>query len=156
EDLGRARRLRVGEPRAAMKIRAALVLSVAFAHGARHPSALACGFDVRAPVDLVVGHSYSSASALRQPATFALVLEEGRPVVVQLAAGVLARGPAGRRAVWEVGVRAGTGSARPAPARSYGALLRASALAEPWILSLAGEYEADGRFDVEKGTVGIE
>lgn len=107
-------------------------------------------------IEWAVGHSYSSASALRQPATFVLVIEEGRPALTQMAGGILARGSQGRSTAWEAGMRANAGSARRSAARSYGALLRAIRAAHPWILALAGEYEADGRFDVEKGIATLE
>jgi hypothetical protein len=35
-------------------------------------------------------------------------------------------------------------------------LARAIRVLDPWILSLAGEYEADGSFDVEKGVLTVE
>ena len=103
-----------------------------------------------------IGHSYSSASALAQPATFVLVAEEDRPLLARLDAGVLARGPLGRLGAWETGARAATGSARPASRRVYGAVARGWRVVDPLLFSLGAEYEADGDFEVEKGVLNLE
>ena len=103
-----------------------------------------------------VGHSYSSASALAQPATFVLVSEEDQPLLALFDAGVLARGPLGALGAWEAGARASTGSARSEARRVYGGTARAWRVADPFLLALGAEYEADGDFDVEKGVLNLE
>jgi hypothetical protein len=107
-------------------------------------------------VHIGIGHSYSSASALAQPATLVLVAEEDAPLLARLDAGILARGPLGRLAAWETGIRAATGSARPASRRVYGAVARGWRVADPLIVAFGGEYEADGDFEVEKGVINLE
>jgi hypothetical protein len=107
-------------------------------------------------VEVGIGHSYSSASALAQPATLVLVAEENVPLLARLDAGVLARGPLGNLAAWELGARAATGSARPASRRVYGAVARGWRVTDPLIVALGGEYEADGDFEVEKGMINVE
>jgi len=107
-------------------------------------------------VEVGVGHSYSSASALAQPATLVLVAEEDAPLLARLDAGVLARGPLGHLAAWETGIRAATGSARPASRRVYGAVARGWRATDPLLVAFGGEYEADGDFEVEKGVLNLE
>lgn len=108
------------------------------------------------PVQVGIGHSYSSASALAQPATLVLIAEEDAPLLARLDAGLLARGPLGNLAAWELGARAATGSARPASRRVYGAVARGWRVTDPVIVALGGEYEADGDFEVEKGVIHVE
>lgn len=103
-----------------------------------------------------VGHSYSSAAALAQPATLVLVSEEDVPLLALFDAGALARGPLGRLGAWETGARASTGSARPQSRRVYAGMARAWHVADPFLVAFGGEYEADGDFDVEKGLLNFE
>jgi len=108
------------------------------------------------PIQVAIGHSYSSASALRQPATFVVIAEEGAPLLTRFDGSVLARGALGSSGSWEAGARASTGSARPESRRLYGGVARAWRVTDPFLVSLAAEYEADGGFDVEKGVAGFE
>jgi hypothetical protein len=103
-----------------------------------------------------VGHAYSSAQALRQPATFVVIAESERATLTALDVGVLATGPLGTRGGLEAGGRLSGGSARPRARRVYGGLVRAWRHFAPVVVALAGEYEADGGFDVTKGVLGVE
>jgi hypothetical protein len=106
--------------------------------------------------ELRVGHSYSSVSALAQPATFVWSADLDRPTLTKLDMGLLIDGPWDEDGGFGFGVRASAGSARPRPQRIYSSLLRAWRLFEPMVVSGQGEYEADGGFDVQKGVVGVE
>ena len=106
--------------------------------------------------ELRVGHSYSSVSALRQPATFVLSADLGRPTLTKLDAGLLVDGEWGTDGGFEFGVRASAGSLRPRPRRVYGSMLRAWKHWDPVIVAADGEYEADGGFDVQKGVLATE
>ena len=101
-----------------------------------------------------VGHSYSSAKALHQPATFALSV--GSSVTTDIQAGVLAGGPIWPGASLEIGLRTLTGSTRTKAEREYGAMVRGYTLIGEWVNALSGEYEADGGFDVQKGVIAAE
>lgn len=100
--------------------------------------------------DLLVGHSYSSARALTQPATFVLEGGRGAPLYTVLDAGALVRGSLADRAWLELGVRALAGSARTPAQRVYGAMGRAFAELDPVLMAIGGEYLADGGFDVRQ------
>lgn len=139
-----------------MKARGGLLAAVLLGCQAAAPGTLAAqdGFTVR------VGHSYSSAQAIGQPATFSAVRSRAQPWLTQLDAGVLATGP------WfpsllheaEVGLRFSGGSARPRSQRVHGAMIRGFRAIESarMVVALTGEYEADGGFDVAKGVIGAE
>ena len=112
---------------------------------------------VVAQTRLSVGHSYSSAGALRQPATVVALKAQGGPWLSKLDGGVVWRVPS-RRLTLELGARASAGSARTRAERVYGAIIRSD-----WSVPSTGigvtalaEYEADGGFYVEKGFVGVE
>lgn len=124
---------------------AALLVSVASSAAAAQEA-----WDVR------VGHAFSSAQALRQPATFVVIAESERPTLTALDVGVLATGPLGGRGGLEFGGRLSGGSARPRARREYGGLVRAWRHFAPVVVAVAGEYEADGGFDVTKGVLGVE
>ncbi len=100
--------------------------------------------------DLLVGHSYSSARALTQPATLVLEQEWGAPLYTVLDAGALVRGSLAPRTWLEVGLRARAGSGRPARQRVYGAMARTYAELDPLLVAVGGEYLADGHFDVSQ------
>lgn len=106
-------------------------------------------------MQLRVGHSYSSVSALRQPATFVVSADLGRPTMTKIDAGLLAQLAWGHGGV-DAGVRASAGSVRTRPERSYGGILRAWRTFDPVALAWDGEYEADGGFDVQKGILAAE
>ncbi len=99
---------------------------------------------------VLIGHSYSSARALTQPATFVLEGERGAPLYTVLDAGALVRGALTSRAWLEAGVRARAGSARPPVQRVYGAMARGFAELDPVLVAAGGEYLADGGFDVRQ------
>jgi hypothetical protein len=101
-----------------------------------------------------IGHSYSSAKALHQPATFALNVADSITTDVQ--GGVLVGGPIGSSASLEFGLRALAGSARSKAESEYGAIVRGFVRMGQWVSALSGEYEADGGFDVQKGVIGAE
>lgn len=95
---------------------------------------------------LLVGHSYSSARALTQPATLVVEGERGAPLYTVLDAGALVRGPLADRAWVEAGLRARAGSARTPAQRLYGAMARAYTELDPVLVALGGEYLTDGAF----------
>lgn len=101
-----------------------------------------------------IGHSYTSAKALHQPATFTLSVADS--ITSAIEGGVLVGGPVGRSASLEFGVRALAGSARTKAERIYGAMARGYAVRGEWVGALSGEYEVDGGFDVQKGVVAAE
>jgi hypothetical protein len=105
---------------------------------------------------LRVGHSYSSVSALRQPATFVVSADLDRPTLTKLDAGLMIDGPWAADGGFEFGVRASAGSVRPRPERVFGSILRGWKLFDPVVVAANGEFEADGGFDVQKGIAGIE
>lgn len=109
-----------------------------------------------APLDVAVAHSYLSSKSLGQPATFFLVGSEHEPTLSEIDGSILLRGGAGLSGYWESGVRALAGSARDKPDRVFGAVARGTWDLDPWALTVAGEYEADGGFDVEKGVLSAE
>jgi len=74
--------------------------------------------------DLLVGHSYSSARALTQPATLVLEKTRGSPLYSVLDVGALLRGSLADRTWLELGARAHAGSARPESQRVFGAVAR--------------------------------
>jgi hypothetical protein len=100
--------------------------------------------------DLLIGHSYSSARALTQPATLVLEKERGSPLYSVLDVGALVRGSLADRTWLELGARARAGSARPPSERVYGAVVRAYRELDPVLVAVGGEYEADGSFGVER------
>ena len=106
--------------------------------------------------DLLVGHSYSSARALTQPATLVLEQEQGAPLYTVLDAGAVVRGSLASRTWLEMGLRARTGSARPARQRVYGAMARVNAELDPLLIAVGGEYLADGRFEVSQPAATLE
>jgi hypothetical protein len=101
-----------------------------------------------------IGHSYSSAKALHQPATFTLNVADS--VTTDIQGGVLVGGPIGSSASLEFGLRALAGSARSNAESEYGAIVRGFVRMGQWVSALSGEYEADGGFDVQKGVLGAE
>ena len=96
--------------------------------------------------ELLVGHSYSSARALMQPATLVLEQERGAPLYSVLDAGALLRGSLQPRTWLEMGLRARAGSARPPTQRAYGAMARLFADLDPILVAAGYEYLADGHF----------
>jgi len=99
---------------------------------------------------LLVGHSYSSARALTQPATFTLEQERGQPLYTVFDAAALLRGALADRAWLEMGLRARGGSARPPGERAYGAMVRAFGELDPVLVAAGYEYLADGHFLVQQ------
>ena len=108
------------------------------------------------PLQVAIAHSYLSARSLGQPATFFLVGSEHEPTLSEIDGSILLRAGAGSSGLWEGGVRALAGSAREKPDRVFGAVARGTWDLNPWLLTVAGEYEADGGFDVEKGVLSAE
>ncbi len=98
--------------------------------------------------DLLVGHSYSSARALMQPATLTLEKVEGSPLYSVVDIGALVRGSLTARSWIEAGLRARAGSARPERQQLYGAMARAYRELDPVLVVVGGEYTADGGFGV--------
>jgi len=98
--------------------------------------------------ELLVGHSYSSARALMQPATLTLEKVEGSPLYSVLDVGALVRGSLAARSWIEMGLRARAGSARPESQQVYGAMARVYRELDPVLVAVGGEYQADGGFDV--------
>jgi hypothetical protein len=105
---------------------------------------------------LRIGHSYSSQSALRQPATFELSADLGRPTLSKLDVGFLVAGAYGGNGKFELGGRASGGSVRPRPQRVFGGMLRTWKSWDPVVVTLGAEYDADGGFDVQKGQLTVE
>ena len=98
--------------------------------------------------ELLVGHSYSSARALMQPATLTLEKVRGSPFYSVLDVGALVRGSIAERSWIETGLRARAGSARPESQQVYGAMTRVYRELDPVLVAVGGEYQADGGFDV--------
>ncbi len=98
--------------------------------------------------ELLVGHSYSSARALMQPATLTLEKVQGSPLYSVLDVGALVRGSIAARSWLEAGLRTRAGSARPRGQRVFGAMARVYRELDPVLLAVGGEYQADGGFDV--------
>ena len=98
--------------------------------------------------ELLVGHSYSSARALMQPATLTLEKVQGSPLYSVLDVGALVRGSLAARSWIEMGLRARAGSARPESQQVYGAMARVYRELDPVLVAVGGEYQADGGFDV--------
>jgi hypothetical protein len=109
-----------------------------------------------APWELLVGHSYSSARALTQPATFVLEQEHGAPLYSVVDVGALLRGSLASRAWLETGLRARTGSARPARRRVYGAMARVYGELDPILVAGGAEYLADGHFEISQPAATLE
>ncbi len=130
-----------------MRARLATAAALGLAFGAAAPAAAQ---EAAAGWDLLIGHSYSSARALTQPATFTLEGERGAPLYTVLDAGALVRGSLADRAWLELGVRALAGSARTPAQRVYGAMARAFGELDPVLVAVGGEYLADGGFDVRQ------
>ncbi len=103
-----------------------------------------------------VGHSYSSISALRQPATFVVSSDLGRPTLTVLDVGGLVSGPVGIHSGIDLGARYAGGSARGRSRRAFDATLRGWHRSERLIVATNTGFEADGGFDVRKGTMGAE
>jgi len=100
--------------------------------------------------ELLVGHSYSSARALTQPATFTLEQERGQPLYTVLDAAAMLRGDLAPRAWMELGLRARAGSARSPAERAYGAMARMYGELDPILVAAGYEYLADGHFAVQQ------
>jgi len=98
--------------------------------------------------ELLVGHSYSSARALMQPATLTLEKVQGSPLYSVLDVGALVRGSVTARSWIETGLRARTGSARPSGQQVFGAMARVFGELDPVLVAVGGEYQANGGFDV--------
>ena len=105
---------------------------------------------------ILVGHSYSSARALTQPATFTLEQERGQPLYTVMDASALLRGSLAPSAWLELGVRARGGSARPPGERAYGAMARMYGDLDPILLAAGYEYLADGHFEVTQPAAMLE
>ena len=103
-----------------------------------------------------VGHSYSSVSALRQPATFVLSSDLGRPTLTVLDVGGLLSGPVGLHSGIDLGARYAGGSGRSQSRRVFDATLRGWHRSERLIVATNAGFETDGGFDVQKGTLGAE
>jgi len=106
--------------------------------------------------ELLVGHSYSSARALLQPATLVLEQERDAPLYSVVDAAVLLRGSLQPRAWLEMGLRARAGSARPPAQRAYGAMARLFAHLDPILVAAGYEYLADGHFGVHQSAATLE
>lgn len=98
--------------------------------------------------ELLVGHSYSSARAMMQPATLTLEQVQGSPLYSVLDVGALVRGSVAARSWIEAGIRARAGSARPSSRQVFGAMARVYGELDPVLVAVGGEYQADGGFDV--------
>jgi len=109
-------------------------------------SAIAQQADAGHRWDLLVGHSYSSARALMQPATLTLEKVRGSPLYSVVDVGAVARGSVSARTWLEMGLRARAGSARPESQQVYGAMARAYRELDPVLLAVGGEYQTDGAF----------
>ena len=96
--------------------------------------------------ELLIGHSYSSARALLQPATLTLEKVRGAPLYSVLDAGAVVRGSLEARTWLEAGLRARAGSARPEGQQVYGAMARVYHELDPLVIAVGGEYQADGGF----------
>ena len=105
---------------------------------------------------LLIGHSYSSARALLQPATLVLEQEHGAPLYSVVDAGALLRSSLAPRAWLELGLRARAGSARPPGLRAYGAMARLFADLDPVLVAGGYEYLADGHFAATQGAATVE
>jgi len=105
---------------------------------------------------LRVGHSYSSVTALRQPATFVVSSDLGRPTLTLFDAGLLAQGPLGARGGLDFGARYAGGSARSESRRLFGAIARGWERLDRVVLAADAEYEADGEFESQKGIFAVE
>lgn len=103
-----------------------------------------------------IGHSYSSERALGQPASFVLVAEQDRPLLTTLDAAVVVRGPVGTAGGLTLGARAAAGSSRARDRRVLGAIARYWRAADPVVVSLDVDYEADGGMEVQKGVVNLQ
>jgi acyl carrier protein len=107
---------------------------------------------------LQIGHAYSSARSLGQPATFIVVREGSGPWLTKFDFGLLYPLPLGRLGALELGARASAGSARPARDRVLGAMIRKDwpLIAMDLLLATSAAYEADGGLDMQKGLIGAE
>ena len=119
------------------------------AAGPAAPAATA-GAETAPAWQLLVGHSYSSARALTQPATFTLEQERGQPLYSVVDAAALLRGALAPRAWLELGLRAHGGSARPPAERAYGAMARVYGEMDPVLVAAGYEYLGDGHFAVRQ------
>jgi hypothetical protein len=100
--------------------------------------------------ELLIGHSYSSARALTQPATLVLEKSRGAPWYTVLDAGALVRGSLAARSWLEAGARTLAGSARTPRQRVFAAMARAYRELDPVLVAVGSEYEADGGFDLQR------
>jgi hypothetical protein len=105
---------------------------------------------------LRIGHSYSSATALRQPATFVVSSDLGRPTLTLLDAGLLLQGPLGRRGGIDVGARYAGGSGRPELRRTFSAITRGWQRFDRVVVAGDAEYETDGGFVDRNLVAGVE
>lgn len=105
-----------------------------------------------------VGHAYSSARALGQPATLIFLRELNGPWLTKLDIGILYRVGLGDIGAFELGARVAAGSARPAADRVIGATLRKDwpVIGAGIVIATSLEYEADGGLDMQKGLLGAE
>ncbi len=121
-------------------------------HGAWVVAAVAARAAAAQPADtpprweLLIGHSYSSARALLQPATLTLEKVDGAPLYSVLDVGTVVRGSVTARSWLEAGLRARAGSARPERQQLYGAMVRVDREVDPVLVAVGGEYLADGAF----------
>ena len=105
---------------------------------------------------LRVGHSYSSATALRQPATFVVSSDLGRPTLTLVDAGMLLQGPLGRRGGIDLGARYAGGSARIESRRAFAAIARGWQRLDRVVVAGNTEYETDGGFADRNLLAGVE
>ncbi len=131
--------------------------AVATALLALAPSAAAAqGTDSASHLTISFGRSYSSTRALHQPGTLVVEKQDGASLYTVIDAGALVTGPLSHRTWMEFGLRARGGSSRPRSKRAYGSIARVFAEIDPILVAAAGEYEADGGFEVQKGTATLE
>ena len=114
------------------------------------------GADSTSHLSVSVGRSYSSIRALHLPGTFVVEKQDGAALYTVIDAGALVTGSLSNRTWMEFGLRARGGSSRPRSRRAYAGLARVWTELDPVLLAAAGEYEADGGFDVQKGTATLE
>lgn len=119
-------------------------------------TAVAQGADSASHLTVSFGRSYSSARALHRPGTFVVEKQRGAALYTVIDAGALISGSLSHRTWMEFGLRARGGSSRPRSRRAYGSVARVWAELDPILVAAAGEYEADGGFDMQKGTATLE
>lgn len=112
--------------------------------------------DFATPWSLRVGHSYSSATAIGQPATFVLSSDLDRPTLTLLDLGVLVQGPLGARGGLDLGARYAGGSGRTPERRSFGAIARGWQRVDRVVVAADAEYEAGDDFRQQNALAGAE